>query len=386
MQLKQHIEKQGDAELRETTAAVIDRALIAHAAEQAVRGHLGMSGIANPDARTLWLRWRWCLPDDVPARTLRIFELGNILEDEVVRLLKLAGFDVWEVDPDTGRQFNFRRIGGHYSGSADGVIRGIPESTKPHVLEIKSAKASKVSELHKLRKTADDNAALKEWNVDYFGQVQCYMNELGLERALFVIYNKDTSELVTLRIKPERFFAEAMQEKAERIITSDAPPASTFPSRDWYEIKRYKSEDYQAVYWGDQLPPRAHCRNCRHAMPDTTPGRVDGAWFCTRRDHHLTLNEQRAGCGEHNIMPALMPAKLVEIHEADNVVEYQTDDGERFFNGGDDIHAPRMFTSAELCQLSKTGLNKKTLCDHALEIRAEFGGRLVEVIKVEGQA
>lgn len=366
------------------TEHAIDKAVSKDYDAKDPRGHLGMSSIGNPDTRTLWLKFRWSLPDKPNARTLRIFNLGNIIEDEVVRLLRLSDFQVWEKDPATGKQFNFKRLGGHFAGSSDGVIKGIPESKQTHLLEIKSAKESKFKELKQLRhESVDHNTALKKWNPDYFGQCQCYMSELELKRSLFVVYNKDTSEILSLRIKPEAFYFEGALAKAERIIEATTPPQSSYPNRNWFEIKNYKSEEYQRVYWGDALPPKANCRNCRSCTPVIDQQRTDAAWVCSRDGKSKSIPEQLSGCTEHNFLPALMPANLIEVHESANAVEYEAKDGTRFFNAGEQDHAERVFSSRELIVMSEQELSKKTLDDPiTTQIRAEFKGRLIDIEEV----
>lgn len=113
-----------------------------HARKNKPRGHLGMSRIGHDDARTLWYEFRWSLPDDFSARTLRIFQAGHDGEETVVKLLKQAGYQVWEIDHETGQQWGVSFVGGHFSGSSDGIIKGLPVpgcEEMPHLLEIKSA-------------------------------------------------------------------------------------------------------------------------------------------------------------------------------------------------------------------------------------------------------
>ena len=365
------------------TIEVIDQALVDQCESEVPRGHLGLSGIAEPDIRTQWLKFRWSLPDTPPGRTLRIFNMGNMVEDEVVRILKVAGFDVWEVDPDTGKQFNFKFFGGHFAGSADGVVRGIPETEKPLLLEIKSAKSSKFKELQKFRKESlNDNEALQKWNKSYYGQVQCYMPNLGLGLSLFVVYNKDTSELITMIIEPEKYFWEGMKETGLRILEATAPPASTFPNRNWFEIKKYKSEEYQRVYWGDQLP-EPNCRNCLFAEPVLDEDRVDAAWRCKFLDCERSLEQQCKGCPDHLFIREMVPAEHVQDHIQDGAIEYKTFDGERFFNASQMDFAKTIFTSKELAEVSKQGLTKDTLFDPITsELREEFHGRIISVKEV----
>ena len=57
-----------------------------------------------------------------PPAVKRIFELGHIVEEIVVRDLKKSGAMVYEVDPRTKDQFEYTALGGHLRGHADGII------------------------------------------------------------------------------------------------------------------------------------------------------------------------------------------------------------------------------------------------------------------------
>ena len=52
------------------------------------RFYLGMSQIGNPNQRLLWMRYRWLMPDDMPARVLRLLDLGNVVEDDLIKKLR----------------------------------------------------------------------------------------------------------------------------------------------------------------------------------------------------------------------------------------------------------------------------------------------------------
>lgn len=302
------------------------------------RGHLGMSSIAG-DARTLWLKFRWSLPDKPAPRTRRIFSLGNVIEAEVVKYLKLAGFEVHA--DDGSAQYGFKDLGGHYAGSMDGVICGLPESNAWHVLEVKSVKADRFAALVK--------NGVKQWDPTYFGQMQCYMHHAGLTRALFAAYNKNTSDLHFERVDVDPMFGPAMREKAREIITGPIPE-STYPDRTWYEIKKFKSEHYQRVYWSDELPPKPNCRNCRFAIADVSDGETRAAWGCKKKRAELAFEDQVAGCDDHNWISDLVNAP--EIRRDEHSVTYNAE-GVEFTNGPD--QGPTSFNSVELVELSKVG-------------------------------
>lgn len=353
-----------------STARVVDEAIRNTPREP--RAHLGMSGIAG-DARANWLNFRWSLPDDIEPRTRRIFSLGHVIEAEVVKYLKRAGFEVYA--DDGSAQFGFKALGGHYAGSIDGAIRGLPESRQWHVLEVKS--------INRARFKALEQKGVKEWEPLYFGQMQCYMHHSGMKRALFVGYNKDTSEIYFERVKVDPLYGPAMLEKAREIITGEIP-ASSYPNRTWHEIKNYKSEHYQRVYWGDELPPRPNCRNCRFSVADVDDPENRGEWGCMKKRRALSLDEQIAGCGEHNWRPCLVESgeNGVEITKVtDDAVAYQNKDGTPFTNG------PDGYTSAELVELSKVDYSTEWLTDPtAAKARELFDARIEKIEPEENAA
>jgi hypothetical protein len=336
------------------------------------RGHLGMSQIGKEDARSLWLSFRWSLPNDYTARTLRIFAMGNLIEDEIIRLLRnIPGVELHDKDAD-GKQFRFVDIGGHFCGSMDGAILGVPEAPKTwHVFEAKSVALKRFTDLQK--------KGVKEWSSEYYGQLQSYMRCTGMERALFVAYCKDNSELYIERVKYDAQNAEALLIKAERIITATEPPASSWPNEQWYESK-FLSEDARSIYWGKRLPS-PNCRNCLFAKPDTKG--TGAKWVC----HHtsdlntgdsLPFERQKTGCEMHNFIPALVPAKLVELD--DESVLYSTHDGHYFSNAHGYQLGAQAYTSWELEHLSKTGLNREHLANPDIQfIRSEFDATIIGV-------
>ena len=55
--------------------------------QQKYRMHLGMSGVGD-NPRKVWLNFRWSFPLFENGRILRLFDLGNRIEDQVVDRLK----------------------------------------------------------------------------------------------------------------------------------------------------------------------------------------------------------------------------------------------------------------------------------------------------------
>lgn len=352
------------------------------------RGHLGMSQIGKEDERELWLDFRWCLPRNHPAKLLRIFDLGHILEAELIARLRsvtvgaqrLAGvpcdgnksesapaFQLFDRDPTTGKQFRFSDYGGHFSGSMDAVIQGIPESKAWHVLDIKTCNAKKFAEFVK--------KGTKEVAPHYYAQAICYMAKADIDRAVFIYYNKDTSELYFDRMKADRFEWQKYKDRAERILTASEPPESDKKETD-YQL-RWHDDQWQRIYWSKELPPRAHCRNCRHAAPILEGESAD--WFCSRHESKIgDTAAQWKGCKAHQFLPSLVALEFVQHHGPD-VTQYKLRDGSDIYNVIDDpaFKDAKTFTSKEMIALSKSDFDPALIDDPNLAfLRDELGGRI----------
>lgn len=349
-----------------TTLSKLDAAIERTAEEELPRGHLGMSRIGMEDERHLWLEHRFCLDRPTESRIQRIFRLGHILETEIVRLLRQTnGLRVYDVKPD-GTQYRYSYFGGHFAGSMDGGIIGLPEDPlRWHVLEIKTVNDSRFKDLEK--------KGVKEWSPEYFSQMIAYMSASGMERAFFIAYNKNTSKFYSEIVEADPMYADALKVKAERILTSNSPPESSYPNEQFYKCNFFNDDD-RAVYWGKRTPKKPNCRNCRFVRFNLENGNVD----C----HHKTkpsagepqtVEQQWAGCRWHNWNSALVPAKVLD--ETDDGIQYEADSGMIFWNAPANSrdNGEHVYDSLEVAGLSSVQFQSDELVDN---IRAEFGGRV----------
>ena len=102
------------------------------------RCYIGASNVGHPCRAFLQFSLRGYPQKKIPPAVKRIFELGHIVEEIVVRDLKKSGAMVYEVDPRTKDQFEYTALGGHLRGHADGIIAFDKENPTPEILEIKS--------------------------------------------------------------------------------------------------------------------------------------------------------------------------------------------------------------------------------------------------------
>lgn len=221
--------------LRLGTYGLIDEALVLKARAEPRRNYLGASVLGLECDRQLWYEHHAPIKLDDP-RLMRIFRMGDKVEDLVIEWLRLAGLTVWTED-EAGEQFGF--VDGPIAGHADGVVMGLPESTKPHLLEVKSAKASRFKEF------AEKGCRAVESK--YYAQCQIYMLKLKLEHCLFVVVNKDTCELYIERMELDRHVAENFILRGKEIVAS-----KEMPDRKWKNSSYYKCKfcSYRGTCWG----------------------------------------------------------------------------------------------------------------------------------------
>jgi len=181
-------------------------------------GRLGMSQLGGCE-RNLWAGLHGVANDpgrEFSGRILTLFEHGNVVEDHVVSLLKLAGFAVAEVDPATGEQWRISDFDDKLVGHTDGLIR-ISDKANWSLLEIKSSNTRKFDELLEV--------GYEDWNPTYSAQVHLYMHYSGLVDALAVVYCKEDSRIHAERIAGNHKKAKSQIEKASRIIEATSAPA-----------------------------------------------------------------------------------------------------------------------------------------------------------------
>ena len=306
------------------------------------RGHLGMSGIGDGDERKTWLNHRWCLPSPFKGRMLRLFDLGNHIEDQLVHFIKKTKvFDISAVDSNGG-QYRASYLGGHFAGSCDGFVKRVIDSDPDEVVlfEAKSCNDKRFRELVKL-------GDYQGWSQAYQWQLHCYMGCFNLKKAMAVVMNKNNSEIYSEIIDFNPSIWEQAQEKAKRIISSDKPP-SGLSSTDW----RLKNEtpQYRESYLGNRLPPSVNCRNCHSCKPDMESD--NAAWHCSRFNKDLALDEQKQGCRDHLWNHNLVKAELLEEECTEDVMAYRSGIF-TFYNVTADKLGDKHFSSPEMRELSK---------------------------------
>jgi hypothetical protein len=304
---------------RNPTVDAIYRAYEANA-EDGLRPHLGASLIGGECERALFFTFRWATVERHDGRLLRLFQTGHLAEHRFVADLRSIGCEVQEVNPETGQQWKVSAVGGHFGGSMDAVVLGLPEAPKTwHLVEMKTHSSKSFAELKK--------KGVKEAKPLHWFQMQVYLNLGNLTRALYLSVDKNTDELYAERVKVDPDEGVRLVAKAERVIRAEvAPPRIAF-SQDHF---RCKFCPHHKVCWQEDVPLR-HCRSCVFAAS------VEGGWNCSRHERNLSMAEQKAGCDQHRFLPTFVPAEQIDAHPAGNWISYRMADGSEWVDGVKDV-------------------------------------------------
>lgn len=293
------------------------------------RPHMGASLIGHECERHVWMSWRWALKPKFPGRVLRLFSTGVREESRLTEELRGIGATVWETDPDTGAQWRVSACNGHFGGSLDGVAQGLPEAPKtPAVLEYKTHSHKSFVQLIEQR--------VQKAKPQHYDQMTVYMGLMQLDRAMYMAVDKDTDDLYCewVHFDDERF--KALMAKAERLISLTEPPQRISEDPTFFICKFC---NFHPVCHGDTAA-EDNCRTCCHVSPVK-----DAAWACEAKAKTLTVDQQRKGCDQHLMIPALVPYAQPQDGGNNYVVYKHKTSGVEFSNGPGP--EPR-FTSAEL--------------------------------------
>ena len=287
---------------------------------------ISASSLGHDCDRKLWYSLRWAsLPEQFTGRKLRIFERGDIEEQRILDDLRLAGVEVEDVDPVTGRQWRFALANGFLRGKADGRAIGIIEAPKTeHVIEIKSMKA------------ADWRAIVKHGlarkKPEHWHQLHAGMVGLGLTRGAYIAVNKDSEEIHIERIALDVEEGNRQEARVLRIVDAHDAPGRIADSDETFACRFCQ---HKALCHSPEFA-RRHCRTCVHFTFTR-----DGNGHCDRFNVPHSPQEQRNGasCPAHLFLPALVPGVQVDANPDEEWIEYELPDGTTWRDGKESRNA-----------------------------------------------
>lgn len=195
-----------------------------HETHHKPRARLGLSEIGHKCPRYLWQVHHGIAAAPLSGRVKRLFRLGEMVEEQVVLDLMAAGYHVHSRQKEISFEYGALSLKGHI----DGVIEGLLESVKPHLLEVKTSSAKRFAALKKV--------GYERWDEKYKAQVHVYMLGMRLDRALVWVECKDNSEVHTERVRLDRDYAVSTLERVFDVIAG-AMPERLCPSAAWFEAK-----------------------------------------------------------------------------------------------------------------------------------------------------
>lgn len=200
---------------------------------QRPREYMGASGLGEPCDRKLWYSYR--MPKSVEdPRIQRIFDLGNLIEDYLVRLLRDAGYTIYTHDED-GKQYGFMDL--PIAGNTDGILM----LDEPHLAEFKSYNTTRFSALKK--------GGVKENDPSYYTQVQVYMDRLSLKKCLFLALNKNDCELYQEIINYDPIEANWSLNRGHQVASMDS-----LPPRKYNHVSHFKCKlcSWKKECWSEE--------------------------------------------------------------------------------------------------------------------------------------
>jgi hypothetical protein len=285
------------------------------------RRRVGAGDIGHECERHIWYTFRNASVEKIPGRVLRLFETGNLEEDRLVQNLRSIGAAVHDHDPETGEQFEVPALDGHFLGRLDTIVTGLLEApSKLHVAEFKTSNEKSFRRLQKER--------LQKAQPGHYAQLQVYMELTGINRGVYISVCKDTDELYLERVYPDPVFANALMDKARRVIKATRPPERISQDPDFYVCRFCRHSEVCHF----QLGAPRHCRTCLHSSPV-----ADGEWACAVAGNELIPKEiQKTGCGsDHRYIPDLVPGEQIDVQGT--AVVYRLVDGTTWDDTGNVI-------------------------------------------------
>lgn len=269
--------------------------------------------------RAIWFQFRWAYePELFSAQKLRLFETGHHREPRAFAELKAAGIRVSDRDPETGDQWTFTELDGHFVVKLDGRGHGFVEAPKAeHIVGIKTMNDRYFRELV--------GVGVAVAQKSHMAQAQSEMHCSGIHRFFYYAVNKNDDALYGERIHYDATMALALMAKAERVLHASRPlPRVSEDPADF----RCRFCSAREVCQNGAFALR-NCRTCAHSTPMLGG---EALWRCERRGIDLSVSDQEAGCQDHLFIPDLVPGEQVDT-DGWSTVTYRLADGSAWIDG-----------------------------------------------------
>lgn len=205
--------------------------------------------------RSLWYQHKGYERLKLPARSLKVFKFGDMIEEMVIDLMREAGIHIVNTGEDQ-LEVKLNTPMGDLLGHPDGIVYG--ESGTPFLLEIKSCSdiAWRWSPgWNKLKEVPEEDP--------YYSQIQAYLwsediQAMGIDACLLVIVCKNTCHMKQFIVDREKDGHDFIMDQAKSIAHENMPVRPYLPVPD-----KKKNRDVLKY-------PCTYCGHVRHCYPEHT--------------------------------------------------------------------------------------------------------------------
>ncbi len=199
--------------------------------EDDARDYIGASSIGSDCLRQIWYQYKGVKAEKVPTKFRRTWAIGKALEQVIHNWLCDIGIVVVRNWPEL-----VHPTMPFFKGNVDGVwmkSRYKIHDQKPKaIIEIKTAKDASFKIFVK--------KGVKEWNPQYYAQIQSYMGMSGIHKTYILVLNKDSSDISDELVIFDPEFYKKLEDKALMIATAHIEPPKINGSPLWYQCKMCK--------------------------------------------------------------------------------------------------------------------------------------------------
>jgi len=247
------------------------------------RSHMGASLIGRECPREIWYSFRWATDKKHKGQLLRLFNRGHLEEARFIAILLAIGVEVYQQD-ENGKQFRVSDVDGHFGGSGDGRLVGVPDLPEgTHALgEFKTANDSSFKKIKA-------NGVREEKN-EHYVQMNIYMGRMGLPAALYLVVNKNDDEIYGEIVPYNKLIDDEYTNRAHHLVYTETPPAKINESVGFWKCRFC---DHKPVCHMKAVPD-VNCRTC-----SLSKLLKDGQWACGRTGEILDKQAQYNACEDH---------------------------------------------------------------------------------------
>ena len=329
------------------------------------RHYLGMSAIGHECERSLFYSFREAAEREISSQGLLAIQDGHIQEQLFIDRINIFLPEINLITEERGEQIAFLDHDGHYSGHADGVIKGILEAPETwHIWEHKSVNEVKFKKLQKLC-SENEKSALKNWDLTYYAQAQEYMYYSGLTRHYLTVSSPGGRDYTSCRTDYNKKDADYYVKRAFDIINCNKIPVRLSEKPEFYRCKWCQFQDICHF----NKVPEVNCKTCKSFATIEK-----GEFYCNKKACKI---ENIEPCPEHIFNPDLINLKVLK--QDPEFTLYEIDKKNGFCNCG--IENSKMEAPDDCFLINSFDLKEqvKNFDNLSVEkIREFFGGEIIE--------